>query len=153
MVSTLAAPVGFGLGGGSDSTTREQPVRRWGDSGSNGHGEKSQFGAQGGTPPDSLHIMGEMWPELGKEGRMENRGAKRLTLAPGGLNPRVDFSEYRPTTEGGRKFARIQLESEIKQHLFCSPSDRDHMIWLEGACNQLEATMDRMQVVIWGVRH
>lgn len=108
-----------------------------------------------GDPGDSSSVLrGETWPSIQQGNQMPKKTARRLTLAPGALElSGQKQAGYQPSTRGGKQLAKMQLESDIKQQLFCSKSDSkiDKSLHdLSAASDRLEASINRMRMVTWG---
>lgn len=92
---------------------------------------------------ESLH-PGD-WPSL-EEGFQVGKGAqRRLTLIPQKFSEWcVDSSGYHPTTRGGQKQLRLQIEKEIKCQLFTEQQWVSELRDLAAASDRLEESLEKM---------
>lgn len=89
--------------------------------------------------------MPDNWPSI-EEGIQLGKGAqRRLTMVPQKFSDWcVDASEYHPTTCEGQKRLRLQMEDEIKCHMFSNRKWDSEMRDLAAASDRLEASLERM---------
>lgn len=118
-------------------------TERFEDSGGEGVHIQGAGPISSGKTGDPLYFSN--WTSIG-EGIQAGKGARRrLTMIPQKFSEWcVDSSRYHPTTQGGQRRLRFQLEDEIKRGLFSDPEWRSEMRELADSSDRLEEALERM---------